>query len=73
VKKKELSKRVKRFTKPFRITDGNGFRLKHIDSEDTLGFKSEDKPKAKEALQNGIELLAELQDKLYAQINGLSS
>ncbi len=32
------------------------FRLKHIDPEDTLGLKSEDKPKAKEALQNGIEV-----------------
>jgi PPK2 family polyphosphate:nucleotide phosphotransferase len=67
VKKKELIKRVKKFTKPFRITDGKGFKLKHIDPADTLDLKSEDKPRAKEALQNGIELLAELQDKLYAQ------
>jgi PPK2 family polyphosphate:nucleotide phosphotransferase len=41
--------------------------LKKVDPGDTLGFKSEDKPKAQEALKNGIELLAELQDKLYAQ------
>ena len=27
--------------------------LKHINPEDTLGFKSEDKPKAKEALAMG--------------------
>ncbi len=67
MKKKELIKRVKKFTKPFRITDGKGFRLKHIDPADTLDLKSEDKPKAKEALQMGIDLLAELQDKLYAQ------
>ncbi|MCL4278805.1 MAG: polyphosphate kinase 2 family protein, partial [Ignavibacteriaceae bacterium] len=59
--------RTKKFSKPFRITDGKDFRLKHIDPEDTLGLKSEDKPKAQEALKNGIELLAELQDKLYAQ------
>ncbi len=67
MKKKELIKRVKKFTKPFRITDGKDFRLKHFDPADTLDLKSEDKPRAKEALQNGIELLAELQDKLYAQ------
>ena len=67
MKKKELIKRVKKFTKPFRVTDGKDFRLKHFDPADTLDLKSEDKPKAKEALQNGIELLAELQDKLYAQ------
>jgi len=67
VKKKELIKRIKKFTKPFRVTDGKGFKLKRIDPADTLDLKSEDKPKAQEALKNGVELLAELQDKLYAQ------
>lgn len=67
LKKKEFIKRAKKISKPFRITDGKGFRLKHIDPGDTLDLKSEDKPKAQEALQSGIELLAELQDKLYAQ------
>jgi PPK2 family polyphosphate:nucleotide phosphotransferase len=67
MKKKESIKRAKKFVKPFRITDGKDFRLKHIDPTDTLNLKSEDKPRAKETLQNGIELLAELQDKLYAQ------
>ncbi len=67
MKKKEFIKRAKKIAKPFRITDGKAFKLKNIDPEDTLGLKSEDKPKAQEALKNGIELLAELQDKLYAQ------
>ena len=67
MKKKEILKRVRKFIKPFRVTDGKEFKLKHIDPEDTLGLKSEDKPKAQEALKNGVELLAELQDKLYAQ------
>lgn len=67
MKKKELIKRVKKFTKPYRITDGKEFRLKHFDPADTLNLNTEDKPKAQEALQNGIELLAEFQDKLYAQ------
>lgn len=64
---KEFIKKVKKISKPFRITDGKKFKLKHIDPADTLDLKSEDKPRAKEALQNGIELLTELQDKLYAQ------
>jgi len=67
VKKKEFVKKAKKFSKPFKITEGKDFRLKHIDPADTLDLKSEDKPKAQEALQNGVELLAELQDKLYAQ------
>jgi len=67
MKKKEFIKRVRIFSKPFRITDGKEFRLKHIDPEDTLHLKSEDKPKAQEALKNGVELLTQLQDKLYAQ------
>ena len=67
MKKKELFKRARKIVKPFRITDGKEFRLKHIDPTDTLDLKSEDKPRAQEALQNGVELLAELQDKLYAQ------
>ena len=64
---KEFVKRARKFAKPFCVTDGKGFRLKHADPADTLGLKSEDKPKAQEALKNGIEVLAELQDKLYAQ------
>jgi PPK2 family polyphosphate:nucleotide phosphotransferase len=67
MKKKELFKRAKKFAKPFCVTDGKEFRLKQIDPGDTLSLKSEDKPKAKEALQWGIDVLAELQDKLYAQ------
>jgi len=67
MKKKELIKRASKLSKPFRVSDGKKFRLKHFDPGDTLGFKSEDKPKAKEALQWGIEVLAEQQDKLYAQ------
>jgi len=67
MKKKDLIKRAAKLSRPFRISDGNEFRLKHIDPGYTLGIKSEDKPKAKEALKWGIEVLAEMQDKLYAQ------
>ena len=53
--------------KPFRVTDGRKFRLAKADPRDTLQFTSEDKPRAKEALQAGIEAMTQLQDMLYAQ------
>ena len=64
---KKLIKRARGFAKPFRVTDGKRFRLKDIDPADTLDFGSEDKPRAKEALAMGTDLLAEEQDMLYAQ------
>jgi PPK2 family polyphosphate:nucleotide phosphotransferase len=67
MKKKNLTRRAHKLAKPFRISKGKEFRLKNLDPGNTLGFKSEDKPKAQEALKSGIELLADLQDKLYAQ------
>ena len=65
---KKLIKSARKFAKPFRVTDDR-FRLKDIDPGDTLDLTSEDKPRAKEALAMGIEVLAELQDMLYAQDN----
>jgi PPK2 family polyphosphate:nucleotide phosphotransferase len=67
MKTKELIKRARSFSDPFRITDGKRFRLKDIKPGDTLGFKLDDKEAAKEALANGVETLAGLQDMLYAQ------
>lgn len=67
MKKKEVIERAREFTEPFRVSNGNKFRLKDIDPGDTLDLSSEDKPRAKEALANGVETLAELQDVLYAQ------
>jgi PPK2 family polyphosphate:nucleotide phosphotransferase len=67
MKTKDILKRVKSLTEPFRVDDGSKFRLKDVDPGDTLHFKSEDKPAVTEALANGVEVLRELQDKLYAQ------
>lgn len=64
---KELIRRAGAFAKPFRVTGGDGFRLKDFDPADTLDFGSEDKPRSKEVLALGIEALAHLQDMLYAQ------
>jgi PPK2 family polyphosphate:nucleotide phosphotransferase len=63
----QVVQRARRFANPFRVSQGKGFRLKDIDPDDTLGYDSEDIPRAKEALANGVEALAELQDMLYAQ------
>jgi len=52
---------------PFRVTGKGKFRLKDFDPGDTGGLGREDKPRAKEALQTGVEALTQLQDKLYAQ------
>ncbi len=62
-----IIKRARQLSKPFRVTKGDKFRLKDVDPGDTLGLKSEDKPRAKEALATGVAALAHLQDMLYAQ------
>jgi polyphosphate kinase 2 (PPK2 family) len=61
-----LIKQARKLAKPFRVTDDR-FRLKDIDPGETLDLSSEDKPRAKEALATGVDILAELQDMLYAQ------
>ncbi len=65
---KNLIKQARKLAKPFRVTDDK-FRLKDIDPGDTLDLTSEDKPRAKEALAMGVDVLAELQNMLYAQDN----
>jgi PPK2 family polyphosphate:nucleotide phosphotransferase len=53
------------FVKPYRIEDGNKFRLRDFDPDDTQGMDI-DKGDAKELLAQGIKRLSELQEKLYA-------
>jgi PPK2 family polyphosphate:nucleotide phosphotransferase len=60
-------KAARRISRPYCVTNGKRFRLKDVDPGDTGELKSEDKPRAKEALQTGVEALATLQDILYAQ------
>jgi PPK2 family polyphosphate:nucleotide phosphotransferase len=63
----EIVKASHKLSKPYRVTDGKEFRLKDVDPADTGSLAAEDKPRAKEALQTGIEALTGLQDMLYAQ------
>ncbi len=65
--RRELIQRARDLSRPFRVEQGKTFRLQHVDPDDTLEFTAEDKPRAKEALAMGVELLAEFQDLLYAQ------
>lgn len=67
MKDKKLIKRAASFSKPYRVTDGGKFKLKDIDPSDIGDLKAEDKPRSKEVLQQGVEVLAQLQDMLYAQ------
>ena len=67
MKKKEVIEKARKFSRPFHVTNGAKFRLRDVDPGDTLGLKSEAKPRAKEALAMGVDALAELQDMLYAQ------
>ena len=64
---KQVIKRAREFAEPFRVAHGKKFRLKDISPADTLGHGSEDKPRAKEGLALGVQALAELQGRLYAE------
>jgi PPK2 family polyphosphate:nucleotide phosphotransferase len=67
MKTNRVIKLAHQLCKPYRVADGKGFKLKDIDPGDTGALKAADKPRAKEALQTGIQALTELQDMLYAQ------
>jgi PPK2 family polyphosphate:nucleotide phosphotransferase len=67
MKNKQLITTARKLADRFRITNGDKFKLKDVDPGDTLDFKSGDKSRAKAALAAGVEVLAQLQDKLYAQ------
>jgi PPK2 family polyphosphate:nucleotide phosphotransferase len=66
---KMKAKRVHQFIEPYVVESGEDFRLKDHDPGDTHGLKSGDKPEAKKFLDDGVLLLSEMQDKLYAQSN----
>ena len=58
--------KISRLVRSYGVTEGRKFRLKDADPTETGGL-SPDKKKAKELLSRGVTMLAELQDKLYAQ------
>jgi PPK2 family polyphosphate:nucleotide phosphotransferase len=60
-----LIKAARRLSTPYRSTGRGTFRLKDIDPADTRGLRS--KERAQAALREGVELLSEMQERLYAQ------
>jgi PPK2 family polyphosphate:nucleotide phosphotransferase len=60
-------KNIHEFIKPYVVTSGKHFRLKDHDPADTHHLNSADKPEAKKWLEQGVSLLADLQQVLYAQ------
>ncbi len=58
--------KFKKLAERFRVGDPDKFRLAQVDPADTCGMAI-DKSEAKEMLQDGVQRLAELQEKLYAQ------
>ena len=61
----KLLKEASRIVEPYCITKGEEFRLKDHDPADTNGLK--DKRQAEGLLEDGIQLLSHMQEKLYAQ------
>src|SRR5688572_20711641 len=57
---------IKQLVEPFIVRDGKGFDLKDCDPDSTGGIKPS-KKLARELLQEGVDRLRELQEKLYAQ------
>ena len=65
--KQEIIQRARGFCAPFRFSDGKGFRLRTVNPADTLHLDPTNKQAAEAVLKEGVEILSELQDKLYAQ------
>jgi len=60
-------KKLRSLATKYRIDNGKKFSLRDFDPGDTAGLPKEFKDESKELLQRSTELLADLQDKLYAQ------
>ncbi len=58
--------RVRKAIKPYRISNGKSFKLKDFDPSDTGEFGKGDKGRFKEVLDEGILILREMQERLYA-------
>jgi len=64
---KELIDRARKLSKRFRVASDKKFNLKDYPTIVNSELGKEEKPVSKKVLQLGVEALAEMQDKLYAQ------
>lgn len=67
MKHSEVIRNARQLSRSFRVNHGASFRLRDVDPADTRGFGPDDKDRARETLQLGIEALADMQSRLYAQ------
>ena len=65
--KKEIIARAKRLSKKFRVTSNKKFKLKDYPTSGDFDLGKVEKQASEEVLQMGVEALAVMQDKLYAQ------
>jgi len=65
MKNRKLAKTSGKLAEPYRIAEGERFRLKDFDPADTGKLHS--KEAAAEMLDDGVKLLSRMQEKLYAQ------
>jgi len=65
--KKELIDRAKKLSKKFRVTSDKKFKLKDYPTFGDFDLGKDEKQASEQVLQMGVEALAEMQDKLYAQ------
>ena len=59
--------RARKISRPYRVTKGDGFRLKDFDPGDTGSLAVQDKEAAESARKEGVEALTALQEMLYAE------
>ena len=64
---KELIERAKKLSKRYRVTSDKKFKLRDFQTSVSSDLGKEDKLVAQKVLQLGVEALADMQDKLYAQ------
>jgi len=65
--RKEFISRAKKLSKKYRVTSGKKFKLKDFPASPDTDLGKEEKLIAQQGLQLGVQALAEMQDKLYAQ------
>jgi len=65
--KKDLTKKAASFSRPYCVSNGKKFKLKNYSTSEDGDLGPEDQPLVKEVMQMGVEVLAGLQDVLYAQ------
>ncbi len=64
--KKNIIARAKKLARQYRVTDGKKFKLKDYPTDADSELGKEDKPLARQWLDQGVKALSEMQDMMYA-------